>query len=255
MKKEVQVFVILGCVFIANVILAEFIGVKIFSLEQSLGYKPLEYSIFGIPLSLSYTAGVIIWPVVFVLTDIINDFYGKRGVRFLTYLATVITFYAFLVTFISINLSPANWWQDINSSQGIPDANLAYKFVFGQGQNIIIGSLTAFMIGQFVDIYVFQAIKKRSKNPDNLWIRATVSTLVSQFIDSFVVIYIAFYIGQDWSLNQVLSVSINNYIYKGIVAIIMIPVLQWVHKIIQKYIGKETSDIMREKALRNEPIL
>lgn len=255
MKKEVKVFIILACVFVANVILAEFIGVKIFSLEQTLGYKPLEYQWFGIPLSLSYTAGVIIWPVVFVLTDIINDFYGKKGVRFLTYLAAAITIYAFLVINIAIHLHPASWWQTIQADKGVPDADLAYKFIFGQGQNIIIGSLTAFILGQFIDIYVFQAIKRRSKNNNNLWIRATVSTLISQFIDSFVVIFIAFYIGQNWTLQKVLSVSINNYIYKGLVALLMIPILQWIHTLIQNYIGKETSDLMKEKALNNEHFL
>ena len=71
---------------------------------------------------------------------------------------------------------------------------------------------------------------------------------MSQFIDSFVVIIIAFKIGQNWSWAQVLSVSINNYLYKGIVAILMIPILFLIHKWIENYLGKEKSEEMRYQA-------
>jgi uncharacterized integral membrane protein (TIGR00697 family) len=251
MKKESFVFVVLACIFVSNVILAEFIGVKIFSLEATFGFQPVDWHLFGLPINLTYTCGVIIWPIVFVMTDIINDYYGRNGVKILTYIAVAITIYAFFVSNIAMRTSPAEWWRVIQTDQGVPDYNLAYKAVFGQGNNIIIGSLVAFIIGQFTDVYIFQKIKEKSKS-GGLWIRATVSTLVSQLIDSFVVIYVAFYLGQNWPLSQVLNVSINNYIYKGIVAILMIPVLQFVHKSLEKYFGLELSETLRKKALKNE---
>jgi uncharacterized integral membrane protein (TIGR00697 family) len=247
MKKEQKIFVILACLFVANALIAEFIGVKIFSLESSFGFEPLSYSLFGQKMNLSFTAGVIIWPVVFVLTDIINDFYGKKAVKFLTYVAVAVIIYAFIAVNFAIKATPVQWWIDINKANGVPNSDLAFRYIFGQGQNIIVGSLVAFVIGQLLDASVFHALKTRSKN-NSLWVRATVSTLVSQFIDSFVVIIIAFKIGQNWSWSQVLSVSINNYIYKGIVALLMIPILFMVHKWIEKYLGKEKSEEMRHQA-------
>jgi queuosine precursor transporter len=250
MKKEVKIFIILACIFVSNVILAEFIGVKIFNLDTSLGFSKFEYELFGMKMGLSYTAGVIIWPLVFVLTDIINEYYGKKGVQFLTYLAVAISIYAFIIVNIAMGLSPAEWWQSVHSDKGLTDFNQAFCLIFGQGNNIIVASLTAFVIGQLIDIAVFQRLK-RTKSGSKLWVRATVSTLISQLIDSFVVIFVAFYFLQDWSLNQALSVSINNYIYKGIVALLMIPVLQLIHKWLENYFGKNNAEIMKENAMKN----
>jgi uncharacterized integral membrane protein (TIGR00697 family) len=250
MRKEVKIFSILGAIFIANVLLAEFIGVKIFSLSATLGAAEWSYTMLGQPMTLQYTAGVLIWPVVFILTDIINDYYGKKGVQFLTYLAVAISIYAFIVMNAAINLSPADWWKNVQVENGIPDFNKAYALIFGQGNNIIIGSLTAFVIGQLIDVAIFQRMK-RTRVGSKLWARATMSTLVSQLIDSFVVIYIAFYLGQNWPLSQVFSVALNNYIYKGLVAILMIPALHLIHLAIENYLGKEKAAELRDQALKN----
>src|SRR5690606_2475914 len=80
-------FLVLSGFFVANAILAEFIGVKIFALEDTLGMAPLEWNLFGRTGSLSFTAGTLLWPVVFVMTDVINEYFGKRGVRFISWLA------------------------------------------------------------------------------------------------------------------------------------------------------------------------
>lgn len=251
MSKEHRVFIILSCFFVANVILAEFIGVKIFSLEATLGLAPLNWSILHHSIHLDYTCGVIIWPVVFVLTDIINDYYGMEKVKFLTYIAIAVTIYAFFVSKLSIAVEPTPWWTVVNANKGIPDSNLAFKAIFGQGNNIIVGSLIAFLIGQILDASIFQLIKKKSKT-GGLWVRATVSTLFSQLIDSFVVLYVAFYLGQDWPLGQVLHIALNNYLYKGIVAIAMIPVLHLVHQWLTRYFGTELSHAMRTSSLKNQ---
>lgn len=251
MRKEVKVFTVLGCIFVANVILAEFIGVKIFSLPATLGAAEWNYTLLGQPMALQYTAGVLIWPVVFILTDIINDYFGKQGVRFLTYLAVGISLYAFFVLNAAIGLAPADWWQRVHQENGIPDFNKAYALIFGQGNNIILGSLTAFVIGQLIDVTIFQKLKQTQRG-SKLWVRATVSTLVSQCIDSFVVIYIAFYLGQNWPLDQVFSVALNNYVYKGIVAVAMIPLLYFIHLAIESYLGKPHALRLREGALKNK---
>ena len=102
MRKEVKIFSILGAIFIANVLLAEFIGVKIFSLSATLGAAEWSYTMLGQPMTLQYTAGVLIWPVVFILTDIINDYYGKKGVQFLTYLAVAISIYCINIYYVHV---------------------------------------------------------------------------------------------------------------------------------------------------------
>ncbi|MDX5321313.1 MAG: queuosine precursor transporter, partial [Bacteroidota bacterium] len=123
----------------------------------------------------------------------------------------------------------------------------------GQGLWIIIGSLVAFLIGQLVDVMVFHALKKRT-GEKRIWLRATGSTLVSQLIDSFVVLFIAFYIGKlntpdQWPLTFVLSVCVVNYIYKATMALILTPVLYLAHYAIDRYLGTELSEEMRKEAM------
>lgn len=251
MSKKEKLFLVLGGFFIANALLAEFIGVKIFSLEKTLGIPPISYQLFSIDLSLSYTAGVIIWPIVFIMTDIINEYYGKRGVRFLSFLAAGIIAYAFVICYCAIHVSPADWWNGVNVDKGVPNMNQAYAAIFGQGMNIIYASLVAFVLGQLIDLFVFQKIKKITGDR-YLWLRATGSTIVSQAIDSFVVIYLAFYVSANWPWNQVMAVAINNYIYKFLVALATTPLLYIIHRIIDNYLGKQLAEEMTHQALHED---
>ena len=130
--KGTRLFMILGGFFIANALIAEFMGVKIFSLEQSIGINPINFNLLGEQLSLNLTAGVLLWPVVFVLSDLINEYYGPKGVRFLTNGAVVLIIYAFLMIYAAISLSPAGWWTGSNAANGVPDMQAAYKAIFGQ---------------------------------------------------------------------------------------------------------------------------
>lgn len=248
--KKTKLFIILGSFFITNAIVAEFIGAKIFSLESSLGVKTFDISILGFEhLSFQLTCGVLLWPVVFVMTDIINEYYGKKGVRMLSYIAAAMISYAFVMVYFAIQSEPADWWIGSGTNKSIPDMQNAYSAVFGQGLWIIIGSLVAFLIGQLTDVWVFHFIKKNSGNK-YLWLRSTGSTLVSQLIDSFVVLFIAFYIGSDWSLKQVLAIGIMNYIYKFSVAILITPLLYLIHNAIDRYLGNELSESMIKSADR-----
>jgi len=119
--------------------------------------------------------------------------------------------------------------------------------IFGQGLWIIIGSLTAFLVGQLLDAQVFKAIKK-STGDKGIWLRATGSTLISQFIDSFVVLFVAFYLGGNWTLGMVLSIGLVNYLFKFVVAIALIPVLYLIHGAISAYLGADVAKSMREAA-------
>lgn len=234
----------------ANAILAEFIGVKIFSLEKTFDQNPVNISLFGIEnLSFNLTAGVLLWPVVFIMTDIINEYFGKKGVRFLSFTAAGLISYAFLIVFLAINLTPADFWIERTTSEGIINMESAFQVIFGQGLWIIVGSLTAFLVGQLVDVTVFHFVKTKTGS-SRIWLRATGSTLVSQFIDSFVVLFIAFYIGAGWDLKLVLAIGIVNYSYKFLIAVLLTPLLYVIHFLVDLYLGKNAAHKLMEEATK-----
>ncbi|MFS8372103.1 VUT family protein [Xanthomonas campestris pv. incanae] len=246
--RAVRLFIALAAFFCVNAALAEFIGVKIFALEDTLGIAPLNWNLFGQTGSLSFTAGTLLWPVVFIMTDTINEFFGSRGVRFISWVAVGLIGYGFVFAFAAIALAPAGWWVTAAQSQGVPDYQAAFAAVFGQGLWTIGGSLVAFLFGQLIDVSVFHRIR-RATGEKHVWLRATGSTAVSQLVDSFVVIYIAFVLGpQHWSIDQFLAVSTLNYLYKMGFAIALIPLLYLARRAIGAYLGAERSEQLREEA-------
>ena len=243
--RATRLFIALAAFFCANAVLAEFIGVKIFALEDTLGIAPLEWNLFGQTGSLSFTAGTLLWPVVFIFTDVINEFFGRRGVRMISWIAVGLILYGFAFAFIAISLAPAGWWVEAAQAQGVPDYQAAFAAIFGQGMWTIAGSVTAFLVGQLIDVQVFHRIR-RATGERFIWMRATGSTAISQLIDSFVVIWIAFVLGpQQWPTSLFLAVSSVNYLYKMAAAIALIPLLYLVRRGIRAYLGAE-----RERELR-----
>jgi len=240
-------FLILGGFFITNAVIAEFIGVKIFSLEKTFGYNPVSLSFFGEKgLSFNLSVGVIMWPVVFIMTDVINEYYGRKGVRFLSFLTVGLICYAFVMVSFAIGVEPADFWLDLNKDLK-PDINYAYSRIFGQGLWIIIGSITAFLVGQIVDVLVFHRLRKLT-GESMAWLRATGSTLVSQLVDSFVVLYIAFYIGGDWTMLNVLAVGLVQYIYKFSIAVLLTPAIYLAHWAIDHFLGTELAEVLKKEA-------
>jgi len=250
-SKKTNLFIILCGIFLTNAIVAEIIGVKIFSGELTLGLNPAGWTFFGnYVLDFNLTSGALIWPMVFITTDLINEYFGKKGVRKISFITAFFILYVFIIIAVATALPPAKFWLEVNSTdpQNNPfDINYAFNLIFRQGLGIIFGSLVAFLLGQLIDVYVFQKLR-RITGPKMIWVRATGSTLVSQFIDSFVVLGIAFYMFGNWSLQQVIAVGIINYIYKFSVALLLTPVLYLGHHLIDSYLGKEAAEIMTEEA-------
>lgn len=236
-QRRNNLYLILGFFFLTNAIVAEFIGAKIFSLEKSLGIDPLNLSVLGDSFNIDMTAGVLLWPFVFVLTDVINEYFGPKGVRKLSYITVIMLIYSFIMVRIAMGLEGADFWMFSSKNLGISNMTDAFNSVFGQGLMIILGSLVAFLIGQIVDAFVFEQIKKKSQNRF-IWLRATGSTIVSQFIDSYVVLVVAFYFGGNYSLKWVLQVGTINYAYKLLMAILLLPLLYLIHHVIDRYLGK-----------------
>jgi uncharacterized integral membrane protein (TIGR00697 family) len=250
-----RLFVVLAAFFVVNAVLAEFIGVKIFALEDTLGLAPFEWNLFGQTGSLNFTAGTLLWPIVFIMTDTVNEYYGRRGVRFISWLAVGLILYGFLFAFAAIHLAPAGWWIGASRAQGVPDLQAAFAAIFGQGLWTIWGSVIAFLLGQLIDVTVFHRIRRRTGSR-HVWLRATGSTAISQFIDSFVVLYIAFVIGpQHWPTGLFLAVGTLNYLYKMGAALALIPLLYVVRAAIHHYLGHAQAERMTRAAAEGREAL
>ena len=211
-NRKDTVFLVLAGFFITNALIAELIGGKLIQF-------------FGL---FTQSIGIILWPFVFILTDLINEHFGNDGVKKLTNITVGLISFAFIILTIAIKI-PATPFSPIN--------NEVFKTVFGQSQWIIIGSIVAFFISQLVDVYVFVILKKITGNKF-IWLRATGSTLVSQLVDTFIVQYIAFVLPAKWTLDEFITNASWGYLFKLIIAISLIPIIYLGHYLIGKYLKK-----------------
>lgn len=250
--KSTKLFLGFTAFFVANALIAECIGGKLFSLEKVLGIAPANFSFFGQDgLSFTLTCGVLLWPLEFIMTDIVNEYYGPRAVKRISYTAVSLIAYAFIMFYVAMWIAPDNFWLGSKKEAGIPSMQVAFTAIFGQGTWIILGSLVAFLVSQVVDVLVFHRIK-RITGEKHVWLRATGSTVVSQLIDSYIVLIIAFKIGNDWSWGRVLAIGLMNYIYKFIVAIVLTPLIYLAERMIDKYLGHEKAKQMKLAAMGQE---
>jgi uncharacterized integral membrane protein (TIGR00697 family) len=247
-SRTTRLFVILASFLAVNALCAEFVGVKIFALEPTLGMDTLNWNLFGQSGSLSFTSGVLLWPFVFLMTDIINEYFGRRGVQFISWLTVGLIVYGFFAAYVTIGLAPADFWITVNQERGVPDMQNAFSNIFGQGMWTIAGSVIAFLIGQLVDVTVFHRIRLLT-GEKWIWLRATGSTLISQLIDSFVVLYIAFVLGpQKWPIPLFMAVATVNYAYKVLMAFALIPLIYLTRRAIRNYLGEATAHRMQAEA-------
>jgi len=248
-SKPTKLFISIAAFFVANALIAECIGGKIFSLEKLFGFSPSNFTLFGQSgLSFNLTCGVLLWPLEFIITDIVNEYYGPKAVRRISYTAIALISYAFVMFYIAMEIPPADFWVGSKKEMGIDNLQLAFGGIFGQGMWIILGSLTAFLVSQIVDVTVFHKIKKVT-GEKWVWLRATGSTVVSQLVDSFVVLFIAFKIGNGWSWQLVLAICLVNYAYKFSMAVLLTPLIYLMEKWIDNYLGHDTAQRMKRSAM------
>jgi uncharacterized integral membrane protein (TIGR00697 family) len=248
--KPTKLFLGISAFFVANALIAEAIGTKLFSLEKLFGLQPANFTLFGEGgLSFTLTCGVLLWPLEFVITDIVNEYYGPKAVRRISFTAVILISYAFLMYFMAIHIPPADVWLGSSNKQGVENIQTSFSAIFGQNMRIIIGSIVAFLVSQIVDVTVFHKIK-RATGDKHLWLRATGSTLVSQLVDSYVVLFIAF--GGIFSWQLILAVGIMNYTYKFTMALVLTPVIYFVEKRIEKYVGHDVAKKMKRAAMGEE---
>lgn len=226
MDKRLKLFTGLSAVFLTALIMAEVTGGKLIELRLSES------------IAFTMTMGVIPFPITFIVTDILNEYFGRRGIRFVTFVGMAMVAFALLLLQIDMAIPAA-------LISPVTDEN--FNAVFGISARIIVGSLTAYVIGQLVDIAVFHFIRERTGGK-MLWLRATGSTLVSQLIDSFVVLTIAF-LG-PLTMGQILQIGATNYVYKFTIAVAITPLLYVVHSLVDRYLGHGLAREMMEEAHR-----
>ena len=220
------VYLALAGFFVTNAILGELTGGKLFTLG---------------PFTLSI--GVIPWPVVFIATDLINEYFGREGVRRLTFMTIGLIVYAFIVLFLAMQV-PAVSFSPVSDAQ--------FQAVFGQSMWIIVGSVIAFAISQLVDVFIFWLVRHKT-GPRYLWMRATGSTVVSQLIDSIVIIGIAFWLPGKVKTSEFLTVAASNYSFKLIVALGITPLLYAGHAAIDRFLGTaEAHQLVEQSAKASE---
>jgi uncharacterized integral membrane protein (TIGR00697 family) len=213
-KREL-VFIILAGLFITNAVVAELIGGKLIHIG------PFIMSI-----------GIIPWPVVFLSTDLINEYYGRTGVRKLSLITAGLIAYAFLILLFAIKVPAAAGISAVSDEQ--------FFAVFGQSLWIIVGSLVAFLFSQFVDVSIFWLLRDKTGGK-MMWLRSTGSTIISQLIDTFIVLGIAFWLPGKMTTAVFLNAALTGYTFKLIIAVALTPLIYVGHAAIEKYLGDEAS--------------
>lgn len=236
LSRPQKLFVVCTAIFVTALVVAEATASKLFTVIE----LPFSISIFGEQFnSVVMTAGVIAFPITFIITDLLNEYYGKPGIRFVTYIgmAMIIFEFGLLQAAMNVPTSPIS-----------PVPSEAFNTVFGASGRIIIGSLIAYVIGQLADISLFHWLRGLTKGK-HLWLRATGSTFGSQFLDTFIVLFVAFY--GPMTIQTIIAVALFNYAYKFIVAIVITPVIYGAHHLIDRYLGDDVAQEMIHDAESN----
>ena len=207
-----MVYVILAGIFITNAVVAELIGGKLIYVGPYL-----------------MSVGILPWPIVFVTTDLINEYFGEKGVKKLSLITACLIAYCFVLLFIALKI-PA-----VKGDGLVTDGQ--FTAVFGQSMWIIVGSITAFLISQLIDVSIFHFFKRKTGNK-MIWLRSTGSTVISRLFDSFIVLGIAFWMTGKISTEQYIASAFTGYFVKLVIAILLTPLIYLGHSIIEKYIHK-----------------
>jgi queuosine precursor transporter len=234
-KKQLLLFILWGF-FITNAMIAEVIGVKLVDLG-----KDFDPGVFVM------SVGILPWPIVFLTTDLLNEFYGKAVVQRLSVITACLIAYAFVLIFSAIYITGFNIRDDAGKViVGVDDT--VFHSIFGQSLWIIVGSITAFLVAQMVDVFVFWFFRERTGSR-MIWLRATGSTAVSQLLDTFVVQGIAFWLPGIWTTDFFIKAALTSYAVKLIIAVALTPLIYLGHAMVKKYLGeKEAVAVIKESA-------
>jgi uncharacterized integral membrane protein (TIGR00697 family) len=211
-KKDI-IYVILAGIFITNALVAELIGGKLIYIGDNV-----------------MSLGILPWPIVFITTDLINEYFGEKGVKKLSFITAALIAYTFILLLIGLHIPAVKGDGLITDDQ--------FNAVFGQSMWIIIGSITAFLVSQLIDVTLFHFLKNKTGNK-MLWLRSTGSTIISQLFDSFIVLGIAFWLPGKINTQTFIASAFTGYSVKLLIAIGLTPFIYLGHYLIDNYLGSE----------------
>ncbi len=215
-SRKQLVFQIMAGIFITSAIVAELISCK------------------SVPTFVSpIIAGIVPWPIVFLLTDVMNEYFGKKAVRKLSWITAGMIAFCFVLVVVAVELPT-----DKNSY--LSDAE--FRKAFSGSLPIMVGSITAFLVSQLLDVQLFHFFN-RLLNGKWIWVRSTGSTVISQLADGFIVLFIGFYLPGTFSLSQILEYWMMGYAFKLVIAVGLTPFIYVMHFLAKKILGaKPTVD-------------
>jgi uncharacterized integral membrane protein (TIGR00697 family) len=237
LSRPQRVYVVCSGIFLAALVLAEAIAGKFFVAFT----LPAPITILGQSFpDVVMTAGVLAFPITFIVTDVMNEYFGRKGVRFVTMLGVALVLFEFALLQVAMPLPTAGF---------SPVSDEAFRSVFGATGRVIFGSVTAFLVGQLLDIALFHRLR-RMTGGRHLWLRATGSTFGSQLLDTFIVLSVAF--AGELGLSRILAITLFNYSYKLLIAVGITPLIYLAHRLIDGYLGSETVEALTERAAAGE---
>ncbi len=211
-RKDI-IYVVLAGIFITNALVAELIGGKLLYIGDVV-----------------MRLGILPWPIVFITTDLINEYFGEKGVEKLSFITAGLIAYTFFLLLIGLQI-PA-----VKGNGLITDEQ--FTAVFGQSMWIIVGSITAFLVSQLIDVTIFHFVKNRT-GKKMIWLRSTGSTVISQFFDSFIVLGIAFWLPGKIDTKMFVASALTGYTVKLLIAVGLTPFIYLGHYLIEKYLAKD----------------
>ncbi len=201
--------------FVAALITSDLIGAKVFR----LGHFDLS-------------VGMLAFPLTFVLTDVVNEFYGAEGARRITFVGLGTAVFAFIVINVALAL-PTSPESLLTGDQ--------FRGMFGWSGRLYAASLTAYVVGQFIDIAIFGALRRITRHR-LLWLRATGSTVVSQAVDTMVVNFVLF--AGKKGTTFIFGIVVNSYLTKVVIALALTPVIYALHALLLRFFQiSETPEI------------
>ncbi len=226
-----RLYLWLTALFVTCLLMANILGVKLFRFQLPV---PTWLSKDGL-LPVEHTVGMFSFPITFVLTDLMNEYFGKRATR----RCAIIAFTMGGLAFALITLA-----RRVPIMEGYPGTatQASFENIFGSATLMYIASLVAFLLGSFLDIFLF-GVFKRATGGRMVWLRATGSTVVSQVFDSFIVTFMAFGVlqsltgGQAWTTMAMVKTAATGYILKFVIAVSLTPVIYLGRWMVREFLG------------------
>ncbi len=202
-----RIYLLLGALFITSLVVSNLIFQKFFY------WYPFNVEIFGTKL-FEISVGILPYPITFLITDLINEIYGKKRANDIVMAGIFASFFSMLIVYTANAVSATTW---------SPVGDGMFETVFGSTAIAVFASMMAYLLAQFIDIHIYHFWKRLTKGR-HLWLRNNFSTFLSQFVDTFAVLFLLCSFGKiDWANFSGLLIS--GFIFKVLVAMTDTPFL------------------------------